>query len=57
VHVLEHLDTAIAVGCLEHGDVGGVTVQTDGGVSPLAADPGARPSTVRPRSVSLSPAE
>jgi hypothetical protein len=26
---------------LEHGDVGRVTVQTDGGVSPLAADPGA----------------
>ena len=41
VHVLEHLDMAIAVGCLEHGDVGGVTVQADGGVSPLAADPGA----------------
>jgi hypothetical protein len=26
VHVLEHLNTTIAVGCLEHGDVGGVAV-------------------------------
>ena len=41
MHVLEHLNTIIAVGCLEHGDVGGVAVLTDGGVSPLAADPGA----------------
>jgi hypothetical protein len=35
---------------LEHGDLGVVAVEADGGVGPLATD-GARPRTVSPRSV------
>jgi hypothetical protein len=38
VDVLEELKATVAVWRLEHGDVGMVAVETDGGVGPLAAD-------------------
>src|SRR3954452_24545424 len=38
VDVLEELDASVAVGRLEHGDVGVVTVQSNGGVGPLPTD-------------------
>jgi hypothetical protein len=38
VDVLEKLEATAAVWRLEHGDVGVVTVEADGGVGPLAAD-------------------
>src|SRR4051794_22137677 len=36
--VLEQLQSSVAVWRLEHGDVGVVAVQADGGVGPLPAD-------------------
>jgi len=38
VDVLEELDVTVAVWRLEHGDVGVVAVEADGGVGPLATD-------------------
>ena len=38
VEVLEELETTVAVRRLEHGDLGVVAVEADGGVGPLAAD-------------------
>ena len=36
--VLEELEATVAVGRLEHGDVGMVAVEADGGVGPLSTD-------------------
>src|SRR3974390_1789029 len=38
VDVLEELEATVAVWRLEHGDVGVVAVEADGGVGPLPAD-------------------
>jgi hypothetical protein len=38
VDVLEELEATVAIWCLEHGDLGVVAVEADGGVGPLATD-------------------
>ena len=38
MNVFEELEAAVAVWRLEHGDVGVVAVEADGGVGPLSTD-------------------
>ena len=38
VDVLEELEATVAVRCLEHGDLGVVTVEADGGIGPRSPD-------------------